>query len=218
MKKLIAIAALAAATISTASAQMRFGPEVGLNLTSIQTKVDGTSDNSDMKIGARFGAVADIPMTANLYLRPGIQFSMMGGKKEVKEDFFGTTYTYTSTVTLNYIQVPVNILYKFGEEGGGRFYVGLTPYLGFGISGTAKVKFEGESESEKIKFGSGDDADVKAMDFGAGLKLGYELPMGLYFDVAFLQGLSNNVPKGDSDHKMTNRNITIGIGYLFGGK
>jgi len=207
MKKFIAILALSAATITTASAQLRFGPEVGLNLTSIQSKMDGTSDNSDMKVGARIGGVVDIPVTGGLYVRPGIQFSMMGGKE--KQDFFGTTVT--STLNLNYIQVPVNVLYKFGQEGDGRFYVGVTPYLGFGIGGKVKV----EDVSADIKFGSGDDADVKSMDFGAGIKVGYELPMGLYVDVAFLQGLSNNVPNGNSDFKSTNRNITIGVGYLF---
>jgi hypothetical protein len=38
--------------------------------------------------------------------------------------------------------------------------------------------------------------------------------MGLYVDASFVQGLTNNMPGGDADNKMSNRNITIGVGYF----
>lgn len=214
MKKLLAIAALSVATITTASAQLRVGPEVGLNLTTVQKKIMGNSENSDLKVGGRIGIVADLALTNSLYLRPGVQFAMMGGKESVTIPATIVTpeKTYTTTTDLSYIQVPVNVLYKFGEAGYSRLYIGLTPYVGFAIGG--KQKSDGLPDYT-IEFG--DDKDMKSLDFGAGLKLGYELPMGLYVDLSYLQGFTNNLPKGNSDNKFNNNNITLGIGYLFGG-
>lgn len=211
MKKIIAILALAATTATTASAQMRFGPEVGLNMSSITTKIGSNTNTSDLKLGARVGFVADIPLTYSLYLRPGVQFAMMGGK--TTNEFFGTSVT--ATETLNYIQIPVSILYKFGQEGGGRFYLALTPYVGFGIGGSASL--DGKKVEEYKPFS---DEMYKSLDLGVGLKVGYELPMGLYVDAGYLQGLTNNLNEPTikvGDYKATNGNFTIGVGYLFGG-
>jgi hypothetical protein len=206
MKKIILSAVAALLTVGAANAQLSIAPEVGLNIASLNGKGGGNSISSGMNIGARVGAVVEFGITNNIFLRPGLQFSMLGGKGgDLK---IGNTEV---TETINYIQVPVNVLYKLGEEGDGRFYVGLVPYFGFAIGGKYKV----QDVSESLKIGS-DEAkdDVKALDLGAGIKVGYELPMGLYVDAAFMQGLANIVPGGNSDNKVMTRNITIGVGYF----
>lgn len=212
MKKIVlTIASLI--TLSAAQAQVRFGPEVGLNLSSVNSKATNPLTNavdrqtSDMKVGFRIGGVADIALTSHLYLRPGVFFSQMGGKEDILGSDFKATY--------NYIQVPVNVLYKLGTDGGGRFYFGLLPYVGFAIGG----KYELASQEVDVEVG--DDVakdDLKALDLGIGIKAGYELPFGMYFDASFMQGVANTAPGGNSDNKNNNRLITIGIGYLFGGK
>lgn len=209
MKKIILSAMAALITAGAANAQIRFAPEVGLNLSSVGGKSAGASMNSGMNIGARIGAVADIGITDHIFVRPGIQFSMMGGKNgDLK---YGTE---DATLAINYIQVPVNLLYKLNGAGEGGLYFGLVPYFGYALGGKHKIG----SESKSLEIGS-DEAkdDIKALDLGAGIKVGYELPMGLYVDAAFIQGLANLVPGGNSDNKMTNRNITIGVGYFING-
>ncbi|MBS1615532.1 MAG: PorT family protein [Bacteroidetes bacterium] len=206
MKKIIIASMAALLSAGFASAQVGIAPELGLNLASISGKGGGNSMNSGMLPGARIGGMVELGLTKNIYLRPGLQFSMMGGKggdlKVLNNDL---------TMSINYILIPINVLYKLGKAGDGRFYAGLEPYLGFALGG--KYKVSGSTTDLKIGGDAGKD-DVKPLDFGAGVKVGYELPMGLYFDVAYLLGITNNLPGGNSDNKMSNRNISIGVGYF----
>lgn len=206
MKKIIFATLASLLSAGFASAQVGIAPEVGLNLASLGGKSGGNSMSSGMLPGARIGAMVELGLTKSIYLRPGLQFSMMGGKggdlKVLNNDL---------TMSINYIQVPINILYKLGKAGDGRFYAGIEPYLGFAIGG--KYKLSGNNTDLKIGSDAAKD-DVKPLDFGAGVKVGYELPMGLYFDAAYLIGLTNNLPGGNSDNKMSNRNISIGVGYF----
>src|ERR1043165_1174974 len=196
MKKIILAAVAATLVSSAANAQnISFGPEIGLNLSSLTGKTAGKSDNSSILPGARIGAVADIGVTEHIFVRPGIQFSMMGGKDDVAGVEVKTM--------INYIHVPVNVLYKLGEEGESRIYFGIVPYFGYAVSGKQKI---GDNSTD-LKIGTKEHEDnLKPMDFGAGVKVGYEFPMGLCVDAAFLQGLTNLVPGGDADNKTNTRN------------
>lgn len=207
MKKFIFATLTGLLSAGLASAQIGIAPEIGLNLASLNGKGGGESMSSGMKIGGRVGAMVEFGLTKNIYLRPGLQYSMLGGKNGDLNEGMDVDVTET----INYLQVPVNVLYKFGKPGEGRFYVGLVPYVGFALSGKAKV----DDLSVDLEIGSDEiKDDVKPLDFGAGIKVGYELPMGLYADASYMLGLSNNLPGGDSDNKMSNRNITIGVGYF----
>lgn len=207
MKKIIFATLTGLLSASLASAQIGIAPEIGLNLASLSGKGAGESMSSGMKIGGRVGAMVEFGITKNIFVRPGIQYSMLGGKN----GDLNKGMDVDVTETINYLQVPVNVLYKFGKPGDGRFYVGVVPYVGFALSGKGKVgdlSVDMEIGSDKTK------DDLKPIDFGAGIKVGYELPMGLYFDASYMLGLTNNVPGGDADNKVSNRNITIGVGYF----
>jgi hypothetical protein len=201
MKKLVILAALSVICIKQSMAQVRFGPELGLNLSSISFKGEDESETSDMKVGFRVGGVADIGITSHLYIQPGIFYSVLGGKQE------------DVTENISYIQVPVHINYKLGEAGGGRFFFGLTPYFGYAISGKIKVG----DEDVDLNIGSDEaEDDLKALDFGIGINLGYEMPMGLFFRGQYGFGLANYA-LGDGEEQR-NRNIAITAGWLFGGR
>jgi opacity protein-like surface antigen len=212
MKKIVFATLTGLLSAGLASAQIRIAPELGLNLASVSGKNGGESMSSGMKIGGRVGAIVEFGLTKNIYLRPGLQYSMLGGKNGDLNEGMDVDVTET----INYLQVPVNVLYKLGNPGEGRFYVGLVPYVGFALSGKGKI----DDKSFDLEIGSDKDKDdLKPLDFGAGIKVGYEMPMGLYVDASYMLGLTNNLPGGDADNKMSNRNITIGVGYfLFGGE
>jgi hypothetical protein len=201
MKKIILSAAVAVLTAGAANAQLSIAPEIGLNMSSMTSSGGGVTLKTGMAIGGRIGAMAEFGITEHIFVRPGIQFSMMGGK--------GGDLPSGVSYNLNYIQVPVNVLYKLGEEGSGRLYAGLAPYFGFAIGGKVKT----DNGSTDLKIGSdADKDDFKAMDLGLGPKVGYELPMGLYVDAAYLFGLANIDPQsGVTTH---NGCFTIGVGYF----
>jgi hypothetical protein len=130
MKKFIFATLTGLLSAGLASAQIRIAPEVGLNLSSVNMKLGGESLSASMKVGGRVGAMVELGLTKNIFLRPGVQYTMLGGKNTLS--FMGVDID--ATTTINYIQVPVNVLYKFGNPGESRFYVGLVPYVGFALS------------------------------------------------------------------------------------
>lgn len=224
MKKLF-LSIIAIASVATANAQMRFGGELGLNMSNVSVSPSpGTSPS--MAIGARVGALMDYSFNDNWAFQPGIYFSMMGYKiPGTSETVQGITISSPDfTMTLNYIHIPLNIVYRM-DAGPGKFFVAAGPYLGYGISGTEKTSavsytVAGQTVSEpatstSVKFGS-DSSSVKALDFGVGVNVGYELPMGLFFRAGYDLGLANM--SNTSGETVKNTCIHISVGYFFGNK
>ncbi len=195
MKKLF-LSMIAVASIATVgNAQVRFGGEVGVNMSNVMSS---PSVSTTMAIGARVGPIMDYAINDHFSIQPGIMFSMMGFKID------------PVTETINYIHIPINVLYKF-DVGPGKLFVGLNPYLGYALSG----KVSGGGVSESITFGS-NEGDTKALDFGIGGQVGYELPMGLLFRVGYDYGFANL--SNESGETINNNCIHISVGYLFGSK
>lgn len=159
--------------------------------------------STSMKTGLALGAIVDIGLTDNLFLQPGLFYEMTGA-----------TITGGS-INVNTITIPINVEYKLGEAGSGRFFFGAGPYIGYNMSGTIK----GSGSSTALKIGSDKTADqIKAMDFGLGLNLGYMLANNLYFRAHYQFGFSNLDPSGASGASIKTSAIGITVGYYFGGK
>jgi len=216
MKKQVVLVLLALAGTLTTYAQVSFGIKAGYNNSSVSG--DGSGFTKRLS-GFHAGGVADISLAENFSLQPQLLFIMKGGKAEgYSENVGGVEISYPETkLTLNYLELPVNFLYKH-EAGAGSIFVGAGPYLGFGLSGKVKagdedmdVKFDGKKESEL----EGEDATVghlKRLDAGANFLAGYELKNGLLFGVNYSLGLTNLDPDGG---KSKNNYFGISVGYLF---
>jgi len=208
MKKLLLIAATAAVA-NAASAQISIAPEVGFQMTKVNGKTEGKSDNSDLKAGFRAGVNADMGITNNIHISAGLFYSGMGGKEKSSVEYMGTTVSYEAKMNLDYLQLPIYLNYMTGEAGGNRFFAGIGPYLGYAMGGKIKVN----DESQKIEFGSGDNAEMKRFDAGFNVNAGYMLSMGLYARAFYSMGLTNNYPKGNSDNSSKNMGFGLSIGY-----
>ena len=195
MKKLLLSIAAVATMATVSNAQVRFGGEVGLNMSN-ESMSPAPSPSPTMAIGARVGVIMDYAINDKFSIQPGVMFSMLGSKED------------PVTETFNYIHIPINILYKF-DLGPGKLFVGINPYLGYAVS----AKISGGGVSQSITVGS-DSTDLKALDFGIGIQAGYELPMGLLFRAGYDYGFANTSNEsGETDH---NTCIHISVGYLFG--
>ncbi len=86
-----------------------------------------------------------------------------------------------------------------------------------GLSGKDKWKNDTESGTDDIKFGSGDNDDLKAFEAGINFVTGYQCKGGFLIAVNYNTGLSNlvNTVEGDNS-KFHNRYFGIRIGYMFG--
>src|SRR4051812_49403463 len=211
---------LAAATIvaSVSFSQVKFGVQVIGNAGSASIKSEELSNfKKPMKIGFGAGVVADIPLQNNLGVRTSVNF--LQKKSSVEFATPGTDKKSTINSTLNYVEVPVNLVYKIPMKGA-SVYFGAGPSFGYGISG--KLKFQGyeaiggvvhaidestEAFTKEDKGGAG----MKRFDISANVNAGVQFDNGLYVNAGYLAGLSN-LTEGDGQYK--NRGILMTVGIM----
>jgi len=197
MKKLFITCLLLVMLSINASSQLRFGGELGLNMSYFKQSASGVTVNWDNLIGPRAGIILDNAFSDNWSFQPGIFYTMMGAKISVT----GTN----ESVTLNYLQIPINIIGRF-DAGSGKFCIGAGPYLSFALSGTEKSG----STSVDINFGSG--GDFKTTDYGFTINAAYETPIGIFFRLSYDYGLANIANGATANNVSTH----ISLGYFFG--
>ncbi|HLW42651.1 MAG TPA: porin family protein [Flavobacterium sp.] len=195
MKKLMiaAIAVVGFSVTGLAQQQVKFGPKAGVNLATISG-----NDDSEMKIGFHVGAVAEIKFNDKFSLQPEVLYSAQGGQLKENSDI---------KMNNDYINIPIMAKYYFVEG----FSVELGPQVGF----LMKSELKGNDGSVDTK-----DAH-KSIDFGVGVGLAYDLPMGLFVNARYNIGLSKineDIEAGPitvETDDVKNSVIQIGIGYKF---
>lgn len=95
---------------------------------------------------------------------------------------------------IDYIRIPVMAKYYVME--------GLSLQVG------PEIAFKIATENDFM------DETTKSFDFGLGAGAGYELPMGLFFDVRYNLGLSN-INDIDLGGDVKNTGFQVGAGYRF---
>ena len=161
-----------AGTIVNAQSKTSFGLRGGVNFYNITGKEsDGDKLDGKLKTGFNLGVNAEIPIGIDFYIQPGVLYTSKGAN-----DAFGTV----NKVTVSYIEVPVNLLYK-PELGSGKIILGFGPYVAFGVGG--RYKYDNGSDDLTVKFKNnitaaeliaGDHVYFKGLDAGANFLFGYE--------------------------------------------
>ncbi len=200
MKKFLFLAVMMTFALASFS-QVRFGVKAGLNLASQKFSGFGINITGDNLVGFNVGGVVDIPVASSFYFQPGVSFSLRGTKSTFLDE--------TAKTTLNYVDVPLNLMYKV-KASKVAVVILAGPNIGFGISG----KSISDTDSEDVKFGSDED-QVKRLDFG--LNFGAGVEFGKFQVTAqYGLGLSNlaNTADGD-DSKVKNNVISFNAAYFF---
>ena len=87
-----------------ATAQVRFGPKIGMNLSKMTLKGAGVSIDPKILVGFNVGVIAEFPVGNNFAIQPGLLFSAKGSKYSLDgEDF---------KIAPSFIEVPINVVYK----------------------------------------------------------------------------------------------------------
>jgi hypothetical protein len=131
----------------------------------------------------------------------------------------------TSTTSISYIEVPLNLVYK-GLLGNGHVLLGLGPYIGYGIMGKVKTESGSVSLDSDIEFKNvvelTDPLTVpyyKAFDAGGNIFFGYEMAGGIFAQLNAQLGMLNINPeyKVITDDKSSIKNTGFGfsLGYRF---
>lgn len=208
MKKTLLLLCLSGLIHFSFAQSVSFGLKAGVNFSNISTSGGGLTLTTSNTTGFHVGALADIGF-GHLSLQPGILYTTKGGST-------GDGSGGNEKLTLNYIEVPVNLLYNI-SLGIGRVFIGGGPYAALGLSGKSTLTGAATSagtgtESQNITFGSA-AADVKNPDFGLNLIGGLRIKSGLSLSAGYGIGLANL--SNDSGISSKNNVLSFSVGYFF---
>jgi len=221
MKKIL-LSVVAVMALGTAQAQeVQFGAKAGVNFANF----GGDVEDASSRTGFHAGVVAELKLSETFSIQPELLYSQQGSQTEdtFSESFGGVNYSTNTEAkqTLNYINLP--ILAKYYVMEGLSLEVG--PQVGFLISAESKYDMTTTSEGggttvSETESGSVDNKDAyKSIDFGVVAGVGYELPMGLFFQARYQAGLSSVLEDSeeldDADFSTTNNVVSLSVGFKF---
>jgi hypothetical protein len=203
MKKTLLTLFLTAATVITFAQTINFGIKGGLNLSELYRGKTGLFQGSFIA-GFNAGGIVDIGFQS-FSIQSGIFYSTKGEKVALTL-VSGNQTTMTSSAydsKFNYIEVPINLLYKIKIVPGINIHLGGGPYFGYGVSETISVnnkaiplndnKFSNKNPDYGVNFIAGAEINRFVIDAGYGLGLA---------NIAYNSTLENRV-------------ISLSVGYLF---
>lgn len=118
---------------------------------------------------------------------------------------------YITRISMNYLELPVQVVYTTNKTKG--FFVGVGPSVMVGLGGKRTVTEDGDLiMSNKLKLGS-ESAPEKKLTLAVNAMAGYAYK---HFSIGlnYTRGITNQ-PVGDADHGNVS-NINLKVGYLFG--
>ena len=200
----------------------QFGLKAGLNESTAD--VGKTTSKISNLSGLNAGAFAEFQFK-KISLQPGLYFTQKGYNSKTSiivpypQGPTDVSFNATGRVRLNYLQLPVNVLYNAAVKGG-KIFFGAGPYYGYAISGNGKgtatsVTPNGtyvNSQNANIVFGG--ESGYKRSDFGLDALAGFKFKNGLLINVNYEYGLTNIYK---SQYSITDKNRVMGIsaGYQF---
>jgi len=194
---------------ATAFAQL--GIQAGANIANLTYKLT-TAKKPKPVIAFQVGVVYDMAFSENLYLNTGLLYSGRGSNYKNSYDSLGTTIDFEHKTSLNYLNVPINILYKTKSG----LYLKAGPYLAYAISGRIKLSstVNGKTSKDTYDFKFGKE-ETNPLDYGLGIGLGMDfnnIRVGLGYDLGFSNLFNDDV------NITTNRAIVVTAAYYFGEK
>ena len=97
---------------------------------------DSIKNNYSARTGVHFGFIADLPFgpKSHLFFQPGVIYYNKGRKySQVFDTTVSQTMSVNSTQYINYIDIPLNLVLKFGKKA--KFIIGAGPYISFFYAG-----------------------------------------------------------------------------------
>jgi len=207
--KILLLASIFFALTLSGNAQVSFGVNTGFNLPDVYTTEEvGPVPNTSIGFGYHLGGILEIAFTNYFFIQPGIMFTTKGFQ------FDEGTHSQSVTCTLDYIEVPVNAMFKI-TSGTLKYLIYGGPYAAYGLAGIAAgASAISYTSTEQISFGKNGN-ELRPFDLGFNIGTGIEVNRIQYI-VQFGLGLRN---MSNSPGETIN-NYVFGISgiYLIGGR
>jgi hypothetical protein len=184
--------------------QMQIGLKAGLNISNLSGSDAGSPDSRTGFAGGAYFMYQFSPMFA---IQPEAYYTMKGAKQKGTE----SGYTYTATLSLDYIEIPVLLKLLIPIQGSNiNPSVFAGPSIAFNTTHKVKVEVAGQSAESDIQ-------NIKSTDFSLVFGAGLGFPIGknqLGFDVRYILGLSTIDDTSDpSDVKNGVINFNVYYGF-----
>lgn len=214
---------LAQTTSSTVKNPGGFYIKGGVNFANISTQNDGDVNDANTLTTFHVGGLADVPIGDMFSFQTGLFLSGKGAKTASYLDDNNTSDNYIKTkFNPLYLEIPANLVLKFGNGNGSGFFLGAGPYGAFGIAGKAKTetKILGSSSSTEsdLEFKDDDDdntTNLKRFDYGLNFLAGVELNK-FVIGANYGLGLAKIYDTGsddDDNNKNKYRTFSISVGF-----
>jgi hypothetical protein len=207
----------------TAPAQVGFGVEGGMGLATMrfapsQYPIRYTSGDASGIVGYKIGAIIDVPMQKRMYFQSGLFYARKGAVNKFGyyfNDSFNTAVR--QELYLHYVDLPIQVLFKSGQQGKGRFTLGLGAVLAYAVGGQMNIEEHlvyndtPSTLQDKVQISTGNA--VRRFEASLHLTSGYELPTGLFFRAYYTAAITDI---GLGTEILKNRALGIAVGYTFG--
>ena len=204
----------------TAHAQQKinFGVHAGASM----SEFSNFGSNS-MQPGAQAGVFGEYNFSSpqqGLYFNIGLQWSLKSYK--TKEIVDGSIFdqnpiakatTTTSTVCLNYLEMPFHIGYKFPVSKKVSFFIEGGPYISYAAWGKSKLELDGKTvKSSSDIFG---DGEFNRFDYGLSAEVGLLIDKHYRISVSYEHGFRNQYESEKKSKSCTNNTVMLNMGYIF---
>ena len=203
---------LLCATITAQTEKVKIGVKAGLNIASLT--FDENELESSQKTGFTAGIMAEIPLAKNFSVQPEVLYSQQGMKFSYS-DIDVANSSYESTITLNYLNIPVMLKYYVLKG----LSVQAGPQIGILLKSNNKYQdnFLGYDNHENYNLSD----YTNAFDTSVNLGVGYQFKDKFYVDLRYNISYSDVFKEANSNGNyvinsdMRNRVFQITIGYFF---
>ena len=206
---MVSFFSIAAVGQTSKLARTTFGITGGVNWNNINGKtVTGSELENNLRTGFNAGINVEIPIGSSFYVQPGVEYRVKGSE-----------LSNGDKLTLSYIDVPVNLVYK-PSFGPGNILLGFGPYVGLGVDGNVKTGDIKRDVNFTKSYSVSEAADLqfKKFDAGANFMAGYEFRNRLSASIKAQLGLVNINPETDIPNDETryrNTGFGLSLGYRF---
>ena len=220
MKKMILIltAFIFCLNISALAQKTRVGVTAGISVANLSKTIAGADKDGEYRLGVMGGLQLEVPMCkkGNFSFQPDFHYIQKGASERSVTPTLNKIYT-----ALRYAELLPNVVYNF-KAGKNVFYLGGGPYIGLPLPSKKVTHAPGADKVETdISFGNAVANDMRGVDYGGDVVMGFRMGNGIFVAVNYIQGARNLVPQeildipASADNKIKNIAFGIRVGFLF---
>jgi hypothetical protein len=220
MKKTIFIftAFIFCLSFTALSQKTRVGITGGISFANLSRTIGGADKDGEYRIGVTGGMQLEVPLGKKnkFSFQPDMRYIQKGASQIPTTPLLNKIYT-----ALRYAELATNFVRNCNGKKG-TFYLGGGPYIGLPLPSKNVTHAPGAPNVETdISFGNAIANDLRGVDFGGNVVMGYRMRNGIFVSANYIQGARNLVPDdklalpGSADDKIKNIAFAIRFGYLF---